>query len=217
VRAAIFLALALCGVQTVVASPPPPITSPGEMSMNAVQNYIWPVLKSAGKKGRIYYEAICPPAKDHRPAFPPLEVRPPVTGATTPAAVRSIFRNEKGVSVAEDPPGIIRVRIGRVPDAILRTPISTLSLDPIEQYNPLAAIGAIENAPEVRSAMAKLHLAVSARVINMPVEWPTEGPHHLPPELSNVTMDQALDMVARTWDYIVFYGACTEPGIYEIF
>ena len=218
-RAAILLAFELCCVQTAVADSPTPIAVPGERndSIATLRGYLWPMLASAGKTGRIYYEAICPPTKDYPLAFPRIEMRPPLTNAADLAAVRSIFREEKGVMVAEGPPGIIRVRIGRVPDAILRTRIPTLTLNPIEQYNSLPAIWAIENAPEVRSATEELHLVVPVRVTNMPVVRPAEGLPHLPPELSNVTMDQALDMVARTWGGVVFYGACTEPGTYEIF
>ena len=217
-KAAILLAFVLCWVQTAAAGSPTAIASPGQRNdyLGAVQKYLWPVLASAGKTGRVYYEAICPPTEEYPLAFPRMELRPPLTNATDLAAVRSIFREEKGILVAEDPVGVIRVRIGKVPDAILRTRISTLSLNPIEQYNSYSAILAIENAPEVRSAMEKLHLVVPVRPINMPVVWPADGLPHLPPELSNVTMDQALDMVARTWGSILFYGACTGPDTYEI-
>ena len=217
-RAAVVLALVLCGVQTAVGDPPAPIDSPPERSgsLGAVQRYLWPVLASAGKTGRIYYEAVCPPTEYFPLAFPPIEVRPPLANATGLAAVRSVFRDEKGVLVAEDPPGIIRVRIGRVPDAILRTRISTLTLKPIEQYNSYPAIWAIERTREVQSAMEELHVVVPVRAVDMPFVMPAEGLPHLPPEVTNVTMEQALDMVARTWGGIIFYGACTEPGTYEI-
>ncbi len=216
-RAAVVLALVLCEVQAAVGDSPAPIALPAERSgsLGAVQGYLWPVLASAGKAGRIYYEAICPPTADFPLAFPPIKVRAPK--ATGLAAVRSVFRDEKDVLVAEDPSGIIRVRIGRVPDVILRTRITTLSLKPTEQYNSYQAISAIENAREVRTAMEELHLVVPVRPLDMPFVLPAEGLPHLPPELSNVTMDRALDMVARTWGGIVFYGACTEPGTYEIF
>ncbi|HEV2228624.1 MAG TPA: hypothetical protein VGR86_06660 [Steroidobacteraceae bacterium] len=219
-RAALVLAFVLCGVQTTVADPPTPIAAPCERndSIGAVRRYLLPVLASAGKTGRIYYEAICPRVKDHPLAFPQIEVCAPLTNATDLAAVRSVFREEKGVLVSEDPSGIIRVRIGRVPDAILQTRVSILKLTPIDQFNVLPAIWAINSAPEVQSAGERLHIVLPMRVIaSMPVMRPAEGLPHLPAELSNVTVDQALDMVARTWGRIVFYGACTEPGTYEIF
>ena len=219
-RAALVLAFVLCGVQAAVADPPTSIAAPCERndSIGAVRRYLLPVLASAGKTGRVYYEASCPRVKDYPLAFPRMEVCPPLTNATDLAAVRSVFREEKGVLVSEDSSGTIRVRIGRVSDAILQTRISILKLTPIDQYNFLPAIGAIESAPEVQSARERLHIVLPMRVIgSMPVMRPAEGLPHLPPELSNVTMDQALDMVARTWGRIAFYGACAEPGTYEIF
>ncbi len=207
-----------CGLQGLEASPPTP-TASVEVDKNyerSVLGNLWPVLRTTNKAGRIYYQAVCPSDEHYPLAFRRVDVRPPSRDATDLAAVRSIFREQKGVLVAEYPPGIIRVRIGRVPDAILRTQISTLNLTPTERYNSFAAIWAIENAPEVRSAAKKLHIVVPVRVVNMPTVRPAEGLPHLPPQLSNVTMDQALDLVARTWSGIVLYGVCTPPATYEV-
>lgn len=208
--------LSSCLMQGVEASP---LTSTVSVEVNKhyerpVLKYLWPALQKANKAGRIYYEGICPPPKGYPLAFPRIEVRAPVANATGLTAVRGIFLKEGGVLVAEDPLGIIRVRVGRVPDAILRT--RTLSLNGIEQYNPLPAIWAIQNAPEVQSAAERLHIALPLRVINMHVLRPAEGLSHLPAELSNITMDQALDMVATTWSGIVLYGVCTSPSTYEV-
>jgi hypothetical protein len=212
------VALSICGLQCVEASPPA-ATASVELATHyerPVLKVLWPVLQTANKAGRIYFNAICPPTENYALAFPRLEMHPPATNASGLAAVRSIFRNKRIVTVVEDTPGIIRIRTGKVPDAILRTRISALSLTPIEQYNPLPAIWAIENAAEVRSAAESLHIVVPIRAINMPVMRPAEGLPHLPGELSNVTMDQALDMVARTWSGIVLYGVCTRPSTYEV-
>ncbi len=207
-----------CGLQGMEASPPTPTTSmeADKHHERSVLKYLWPVLRTANKAGRIYYQAICPPDEHYPLAFRRVEVRPPSMSTADLAAVRSIFREAKDVVVAEDSPGIIRVSIGRVPDAILRTRISTLNLTPTEQYNSFAAIWAIEQAPEVRSAAEKLHIVVPGRPVNMPTVRPAEGLPHLPPQLSNLTMDQALDLVARTWSGIVLYGVCAPPTTYEV-
>jgi hypothetical protein len=112
---------------------------------------------------------------------------------------------------------MLRIRVGEVPDAILQTPIARLTFNADSRYNLFLAIAAIENAPEVQAAMNRLHLRVPARVYNFPVVQPTEGFPHLPSEISNVTMDQALDMVAKTWAVVAFYGARTAPDTYEVF
>jgi hypothetical protein len=44
-----------------------------------------------------------------------------------------------------------------------------------------------------------------------------EGAPHLPPLMTNVTVDDALDSVAQTFKGIVLYGACTQPDGKELF
>ena len=210
----------LCGLQIAVADPPTlaGTSAARNDSIRGVLTNLRPVLSSAGKAGRVYYHAICAPDDDNFPLrFPKIDVRQPAGTGVGLSIVRSIFRLDPDVTVAEDTPGIIRVRIGKVPDAILRTRLSALKLTPMGQYNSFNAIKDIVNSSQVRSAMEKLHIVVPVRPFIMPFVPPAEGLPHLPPALSNVTMDQALDMVARTWGGIVFYGACTEPDTYEVF
>jgi hypothetical protein len=145
-----------------------------------------------------------------------VDVLPPLTGATDVDVVRSIFRQTRESWVVEKVGGIIQIRLGKAPNAILRTRIHRLNLDPIAQFNPSEVMNAIVNSPEVRSAMAEPHVDVPQRIYSMILTQPAEGLPHLPPEISNVTMDQALDMVARTWSGVVLYGACTRIGMYEV-
>ena len=192
-------------------------TEPGKHYERAVLEQLLPALRSTNNAGRIYYEASCPPGElDFPLPFPRVDVQPPLKGATDLDVVRSIFRQAKTNWVAEKVDGIIRIRLGKAPDAILQTRISRLNLNPIEQFNPLPIIDAIVNSPDVRTAMAELHVVVPQRVYSMIVTPPAEGLPHLPPEISNVTIDQALDMIARTWSGVVLYGACTRTGMYEV-
>jgi hypothetical protein len=89
-------------------------------------------------------------------------------------------------------------------------------LDPIAQFNPSEVINAIDNSPEIRSAMEELHVVTPQRIYSMILTQPAEGLPHLPAEISNLTMDQALDMIARTWSGVVLYGACRQRGMYEV-
>jgi hypothetical protein len=200
------------------ASPPPVISAePGEHNERAVLKQVVPALRSTNNVGRIYYEASCPPGDlDYPLPFPRVAVLPPLTGATDVDVVRSIFRQTRESWVVEKVGGIIRIRLGKAPDTILQTRIHRLNLNPIAQFNPSEVTSAIVNSPEVRSAMAELHIDVPQRIYSMLLRQPAEGLPHLPPEISNVTMDQALDMIARTWSGVVLYGACTRIGMYEV-
>lgn len=207
-----------CACSLVKASPPPVAsTEPGKHYERAVLEQVFPALRSTNNAGRIHYEASCPPGEmDYPLAFPRVDVQPPLKGATDVDFVRSIFRQAKENWIVEKLGGIIRIRFGKAPDTILQTRIHRLNLEPIEQFNPLLIIDAIVNSPDVRSAMADLHVVVPQRVYSMIFTPPAEGLPHLPPEISNVTMDQALDMIARTWSGVVLYGACTRTGMYEV-
>jgi hypothetical protein len=207
------------GIQKMEASPLSPQVSPGysDHYERAVLSELLPVLNSAGKSGRIYYQATCPPDEHFPLTFPQTDVRPPSRNENALAAVRSMFRAEKRATVTEDKAGIIRVKIGAIADTILQTRIAALHFDQESQYNYLLAIGAIIKTPEVQLIMGELKVRVPARPYNIQVAQPAEGLPHLPSVITNTTMDQALDTIARTWGGVVLYGACTRPDTFEMF
>jgi hypothetical protein len=82
------------------------------------------------------------------------------------------------------------------------------------QYNSNLAIGAIENADEVRAVMQLQHIRVFSRVYDMLLVQPADGLPHVPSVMTNITMDQALDSVAASFKGVVLYGACAD--IYTI-
>jgi hypothetical protein len=196
------------------------LVSPSEGVLNerAALKYLWSVLDYGAKVSRIQYRGSCQLRPDAHPviSFPQLDVHPPSKGKSGVAAVRDIFRQARDISVTEADSGIIRVRIGSVPDAILRVRISNLALTPEEQFNYWLAIFKIENAPEVQSAMQTLKISIPPRPVSIGVVQPANGLAHLPGVIRNVTMDQALDLVAKTFRGIVLYGFCTPPDQYEI-
>jgi hypothetical protein len=216
---------ALWATKTAVAQQAATVSSSSSNgSINVLLAHLWPVLWRAETPGRVYYRATCSSDeafdafRNWQPlTFPQIDVQEPSSNVSVLRAVQSIFRNDPAVSVTEDKTGIVRVRIGEVPDALLQTRIAELSLNAFSQYNLLNAIDAIENAPEVRIARDALKLSVPAWYVHMPLIPAVEGYPHLPSELSNVTMDQALDQVAQTWGGIVFYGICPAQGQFEVF
>lgn len=175
---------------------------------DAVLKYLRPALNSAGKAARLYYRAPCQ-ATDRDPVpFPLTEVQPPSKGKIGVTAVREMFRNNKDVMVTEGRSEIIRIRIGKISAAILQTKISLLTLKPMGQYNPTLAISAIESTKDVEVAMRRLGLRLPPTFFVQLLAEPAKGLPHLPPSMRNVTVDQALDSVAKTFRGIVIYGAC---------
>ena len=181
---------------------------------DVVLEYLRPVISSSGKAVRIYYRAMC-----HRTSnstaeapvpFPLVNVQPPPKDKTGLAAVREIFKNDQNVTVAEEPEGIIRVWIGKVPTAILETKLSVLALDRLEQYNQRMAINAIKDTKKMQAAMRSLAVLPVSDLGGLVAEASQALPH-LPATMQDVTVDQALDVIAKTFHHVVVYGACAEP------
>ena len=168
-----------------------------------------PVLTTTGGAARLYFAGQCDPY----PQFPHLTLAEGSDHATGLEATREIFANQRD-AVVEDRSGIVKITIGVVPTALLSTKIARLTLDPIARWNPAPAIQAIENTAEVKATMRRLNVEPPRLSV---IDWILTGPGnnrfpHLPHILENVTMDQALDAVAKSFKQLVIYGECTQPN-----
>jgi hypothetical protein len=180
----------------------------------AVLGYLRDVAWSSRKAIRLYYRADCRPMKDsvvdYSVPFPFFPLQPPSGDKTGVAAVREIFKNAEDVTIAEEPLGIIRIWVGEVPTEILRTRISLLTLDREAQYDPSSAIAAIESTKEVEAAKTSLGLSEAPYGGGL-VALAENGLPCLPASMKNITVDEALDMIAKTWGGPVVFGICSSP------
>ncbi len=168
-----------------------------------------PLLAATGSAARLYFAGQCNPY----PHFPYLTLADVSNHATGLVATRELLAARRD-AVVEDQSGVIKITLGDVPTALLGTKIARLALDPVARWNPAPAIQAIENAAEVKDAMRRLTVKPPRfRVI----DWILTGPGnerfpHLPQTLEDVTMDQALDAVARSFKQLVIYGECAQSN-----
>lgn len=188
----------------------------GDRNEGSVFRYLRPVLQSSRAVARIYYRADCQADDDYPIPFPKLVLHPPSTRFDGILAIRDIFRSSKGVRVATAEPRLVRIEIGSVPEVLLRTKIPSMVLKTAEQYDVQSAFRAIENTAEFQQALRKLGVRGIPRPYNLPVQSPVEGLPHLPPSLTNTTVDQALNAVARTFGVIVVFGYCNSPPTYDL-
>jgi hypothetical protein len=184
--------------------------------MKAVIQYLRPALTHVGGAARICYAGECQtPEKDTSGSlqllFPAVYLQPPQQEATGITEVRQIFRDDPNVVVMQDRFGMRRIMIGRVSTVILQTRIGALTLNPIDQYSAPSAVATIENAPELHAADRKLNIDQALRTIDFIVSGPISGAPHLPKLMKNVTVDEALDAVVRTFRGIVMYAICKQP------
>jgi hypothetical protein len=157
----------------------------------------------------ISYAARCD-AVSSLPLIPRVRLQKALRTNTVLEAARSVFRGDDNVVVSSDHLDNVRIEIGNVPDALLRTRITTLRLNEIEQYNPLDAIAAIKATSEVENAADALHLIPAVTIEVQLIQRPSPGAPHLPSVLHNLTVDQILDMIATRFKGAVLYGVCTQ-------
>lgn len=127
-----------------------------------------------------------------------------------------MFQGNPDVSISEDS-GIVRIRIGKVSDELLRTKIPTLAFTQHEQYYPRLPGGAVEtivDAPEVKGQMRGLRLSEVSGFIDELVPGHDETDPHIPPTLNDITFDEALDVVAKSFDGVVSYSECRKSNGY---
>jgi hypothetical protein len=181
-----------------------------DRNREAMENYLGPVLTPLGGVGRVYIVTNC--GANECPQFPQIRMLPASKGKTGLAAVREIFAKDKQTTVMSGPDGIIRVRIGAQPSTLLQTKIHYLRFKPLERYNIIEAEAAIEGAKEVKAAIKNLGLAEPVVVISELVQQPMEGVPHLPDHIENMTLEQALDLLATTFGEVVLYEECIRPN-----
>ena len=164
---------------------------------------------------RVYYTDFCSGSKDNPLNFPASQMYDFVTprsGRRGIGAMREMLRaNASGAIVSVGPKGVPRVRVGTVSAPILRTRLRLLRLTALEQYNPSLAILAIQKTKAVTSAMQQRGLHFPLEIMGVIVQQPRQGLPHLPPVISDATVDEALDLVAVTFRGVVVYDECIEP------
>lgn len=191
--------------------------------IKAVIDYLRPALQYVGGAARIYYAGECQaPEKDSTSGFwqllfPAVYLQPPRPGATGITVVQQIFRDDPNVAVMQDRSGMLRITIGSVSTVILQTRIPSLTLNPYEQYSTRFAVDKIATTSDIYAKERGLRFGLPPFVIDHFVSGPIPGAPHLPKLMQNVTVDEALDSVVRTFNGIVTYGICEQPDGKSLF
>jgi len=176
--------------------------------------YLWWSFKHDHSGGRFYYSV---PDCDGAPwkiPFPEVHIHRPTINTADVATVRAIFAHDARVRVSDNN-GIIRIQFGEIPMAILRTRIRKINFSLEDQYNAELAVLAIEHAPEVQLRMRELGIHTLNLPMNMLIEGPAPGRVHLPATMRSTTMDEALDVVATTFNGLVETGYCRNKRLMD--
>lgn len=183
-------------------------TSTQQTDRSLIRRYLQPAL-DAGTPVRFSYAASCS-ATDDVPPIPPIRLSA-ASGRAGIDIVRSTFKYDRNVVVTKGPGGIAKVTVGKVPTSLLQTRIALLKLEPPEQYHSSDLIGALDSTKEVEGAAKTLGLlpVEPLRIQLEHVPQPGDPSPHVPATLHNVTVDQVLDLAAKTFREIVIFGICT--------
>lgn len=174
-------------------------------------------LVATGKFARIYvHDDPCQVGELGWLVFPEMKFRAPAKGQKGLEAIRYMFGDDPHTEVSEDPSGMVRITIGKVSAELLGTKVHSLAFSQRAQYNPQlpvpdGSIDTILSAPEVKTVMAKLKVSTIGGFFEIIEAPPIETDPHLPPSMNDVTVDEALDIVARTFGGVVSYEECRNP------
>jgi hypothetical protein len=191
-----------------------------ERNQEIIVHDVGPALQAAHKAARINYAVPCNPNSRNPLPFPKLKTEPRPENKNGLEAVRDIFRNDKRVAVSEQPRGIIQISVGSIPTEVLQTKVRSLTFKADEQFTPALAVAALKNANEVEAVIRRVGLQEALSVDSIAVEHPRRGRPHLPAVMRNVTVDQALNAIAKTFGVVIVFAQCTSrngPALFDIY
>lgn len=189
-----------------------------ERNRDLVLRYLLPAFKSSGTGGRIYYAAACEPTDRIAPfRFPKIGVEAPTAPGIDLPTIRQMFRNDPSVKVTRNRSGLIAITVGDVDDAILKTRIGRVNFNPeYDQYTPETAVHTISDSSEIRDAERKLGFDQFLPDEGVLLGSPEIGGPRLPSIIKDMTLDDALDLVAKTFHGVVLYAACSQQRMFWI-
>jgi hypothetical protein len=129
-----------------------------------------------------------------------------------PARVSYLLATSKKVTISQGKAGQLRVFVGEVSAELLTTKINLVSFGPDERYNAIYAITAITQTKEIQAKLGDLGLRQPTTFGPSFILSPDRRLPHLPASIRNVTMEEALDQVAETFDCVIIYAGWTEDG-----
>lgn len=189
--------------------------------LHSLFDYLRPALAYVGGVARIDYAGECTtqdrPSLVHPLLFPSVWFQPPSPGATGMDAVLQIFRDDPNVTVMRDRSGIIRITIGNVSTTVLQTRLPSLRLDAEAQYTALSAVDSVAITADMYAKERGLPFGLASYRMDHLVGGALKGAPHLPEMMQNITIDDALDAVARTFKGIVTYGECNQSDGKNLF
>ncbi len=175
---------------------------------DSMLEHLRPALRSAGNAARLYYHVDCQATGGDPLPFPATKSQSPSRDKRGASAIQEVFKNDKNVKVEQETSGLIAIKIGKVSAQILQTKLTSLNLEPMDQYNPTEAIGVIEGTKDFQDAARSLGVK-PVWSYSAPLAQPSRDGPHLPASFKDVSVQEVLDLVAKTFKGVIIYGECS--------
>jgi hypothetical protein len=179
---------------------------------SAARSAMVEVLRRTPFSGSFEYSGDCDVSQE-LPVLP--KVRAPLEGWNNSALMmlREVFADDHKMQVTQETGGAIRMVESGVPKELMDVTIRKLSFNDV--YDPMSAEAMIISAPEVQDFM-KAH-GIQRDPFRGGVRGLRQGPQpglpHISEDLDNVTVQQALDRLLKTFPGFWIYQNClSETG-----
>lgn len=170
------------------------------------------VLARTPFSGSLEYSGECDMSQE-LPVLPTVRVPSEDRDRSALETLREIFADDNKMHVTQEMGGTIRMVESGVPEELLDVTIRKLSFNDI--YDPMSAEAIIISAPEVQAFM-KAH-GIERDPFRRGVRGLRQGPEpglpHISEDLDNVTVQQALDHLLKTFrGFWVYQNCVSETG-----
>jgi hypothetical protein len=173
------------------------------------------VLEKTPFSGSLEYSGDCDDKSQELPVLPAIRVPPGDRDSSALVILREIFADDHKMQVTQETGGTSRMVESGVPQGLLDVTIRKLCFNDI--YDPISAEAMIISAPEVQAFMKAHGIERGSDRFRRAVPGFRQGPEpglpHISGDLDNVTVEQALDHLLKTFPGLWVYQNClSETG-----
>jgi hypothetical protein len=175
----------------------------------AARSAILDVLEKTSVSGSLEYSGRCGPQPP--PIFPTILPFSQNHNGSSLAMLRRMFADDPQMHVTQEPDGTIRIVDNTLSKDVLEIHLSSISFKDV--YDPISAQSLILSAPEVRSFMdvhgIRTHDGTMHEMRGLNQE-PQPGFPHISENLENVTVQQVMDRLLKTFPGLWVYENCPD-------
>lgn len=141
--------------------------------------------------------------------FPIQSLNPSTSDGGALEKVTSLFTDESKINTYIDDAGMLRLHIGNSIDYPLFTNVDSFGIPSNVRHEPGTVVDYIANTPETKEVMKRFGLQQTATlsVFSLQPGYSDDSPQ-VPENFGDLTLNEALDVVASVFRRVVVYSTC---------